>query len=472
MMLCRWFLPSLMGISAPVLFLGAVNLFGQLAAAPPVDIVLVLDNSRSMVTNDPQRLMVPALRAFVSELPESTNIGIVVFDRDARTVLDLTSRSDPEFNKRFADALRKVDYAGQWTDIAGGVERGVYGIRSAGRRDEGVGRAIILFTDGMIDLGPKELNKERTAWLHRSVTAEAVRERVAIYGIAFTYSADFQLIQTLSTDTSGRPFLIDKPDRISPVLADIAAALRRPRGGADNKGESSRESLPSDNGRGAAWAYFVGASLTGILAVGSYFAYARLSTPSESATLTEVGRTSQSYPIVKRVFRIGRKPRVGFRRIDLVIPDKERKMVSRFHAEIRYRRGQFFIRDKYSTHGTSLSEGQTTRLRKVKPGELVPLSDGAHIAFHSYEYVFGSSAPDLRRGESDVTKREAGTTPEGIAQCQKCNGHFDSTFLTTWKKFVVCDQCRDEIDGLDDTAAKRLAQEMEDALRNKTTDRG
>jgi len=456
----------------PALFLltllMSVPLAGQTAVPGPLDIVVVLDNSKSMRTNDPQRLMVPALRAFVTQLPETTKIGLIVFGRDARAALGLEAKSGPDFAAHFSGALNQIDYSDQWTDIAGAIERGVYEIRSVGRRGDEVKRALVLFTDGAIDLGSKEANKERTTWLQGTVTAEAVREGVSVFGIAFTYTADFQLIQTLSVNTMGLPFLIDKPARIAPVFADIAQELKRPRVPVEPKRQSDRR---SPAGGGSGWVYAAIGCLAAVLILGGYLLFARLSSPAESATLTEVGRTSQTYPVAGRVFRIGRKPRVGLRQIHLVIPDKERRVVSRFHAEIRYRGGQFYLHDNHSFHGTSVSEGASTRLRKLKPGETVLLSDGAHIAFHAYEYVFGSSAPDLRRGESDLTNREGGAESQNLPQCQRCDGHFDAASLTKWKKFTICASCRAKIHELDDAALNGLIRELEDRLRNKTTDR-
>ena len=457
-----WVLLFLLELTAPIC------LVGQAAVPESIDVVIVLDNSKSMRTNDPQRLMIPALREFVRHLPETTNVGVIVFGREARTALALEAKSSSEFAKNFADGLKKIDYTDQWTDIAGGIERGVYEIRSGGRRGKAIRRAIILFTDGAIDLGSPEANKERTAWLHGTVTAEAVQESVSVFGIAFTYTADFQLIQTLSVNTKGLPFLIDKPARIDPVFADIAVALASPHDASEPKAQPYQHDPPTSS---SGWVYVAIGCILTVLAVGAFSLYARLSSPYESATITEVGRMSQTYPISGRVFRVGRKPRVGLRRIDLVIPDKERRMVSRLHAEIRYRRGQFYLCDNHSLHGTSVSEGASTRLRKLKPGEAVLLSDGAHIAFHAYEYVFGSTAPDLRLGESDRTNREGGTTPQNLAQCQYCDGHFDPASLAKWTRFTVCSDCRAKIHELDDAAANRLMKEMEDRLRNKTTDR-
>ncbi len=443
----------------------AVPLFSPAAAAvpAPLDVVLLIDNSRSMRTNDPQRLMVPALRAFPSRLPPMTHVGVVVFDSSVRTVLELMSTSDASFPERFADALNKVDYTGQWTDIPGGIERAVYDLRSTGRPGDEARRAVVLFTDGTVDLGNPEIDKQRKAWLHGTVTAEAIRERVEVFGVAFTYTADFQLLQTLSTATFGKPFLIETPARIAPVLNDIAVALQQP-----IKRDPGPSPPPPPPPPPTDWRWFGGACGAAGLAAAGYFLYARLSSPSEIATLTGIGALPQTYTLNKRVFRIGRKPRVGLWRMDLLIPDKE-KFVGRFHAQIQYRGGQFYLHDNDSIHGTFMSEGESTPLRRLKRGETVLLSDGARVAFHAHEYRFGSSAPDLRQGESDETTKEGGRAPSReLTPCQKCGV---PCAPVKWKKFSVCDGCRAKIDGMDDAALDALAVELESALRNMRTDR-
>ena len=53
------------------------------------DIVLILDNSSSMKTNDPQSQLAGAVTGFVAKLDETANIGIFIFDQTVKLALPL-----------------------------------------------------------------------------------------------------------------------------------------------------------------------------------------------------------------------------------------------------------------------------------------------------------------------------------------------------------------------------------------------
>ena len=199
---------------------------GLLLAALPAfaarDVVLVLDNSGSMRKNDPARLAVPAVSEFIHSQPRDTRVGIVLFAAQAELVLPLMP-AEVAGDGDADSALGKFNYRGAWTQIAAGVERGLYELRTEGRPDST--RAIVLMTDGLIDTGNAARDAELNQWLRRDLAAQAKREGVRIYGIAFTERADFQLLQSLAANTGGEYFRVLTAEGIGRTLQRIDAAL-------------------------------------------------------------------------------------------------------------------------------------------------------------------------------------------------------------------------------------------------------
>ena len=81
--------------------------------------------------------------------------------------------------------------------------------------------------------------------------------------------------------------------------------------------------------------------------------------------------SSQTYPLNRELIHIGRHTAN-----DIVVNDRR---VSRYHAEIRYERGQFVIYDLGSLNGISVN-GALTRQATLRNGDV--------LAFGDYSFVF------------------------------------------------------------------------------------
>lgn len=188
------------------------------------DVVLVLDNSGSMRSNDPARLSVSAVTDFIRAQDSDTRVGIVIFDSNPRLVQPLTAVS---FDNRdqLLSRLDALDFSGQWTDTASAIERALYELRLNGRSN--ADQAIILMTDGIIDTGNASRDSEKAAWLRQDLAADASDEGVRIFAIAFTENADFQLMQSVAQATDAEYFRAIRAEDISPVLRRIDTVLAR-----------------------------------------------------------------------------------------------------------------------------------------------------------------------------------------------------------------------------------------------------
>ena len=97
---------------------------------------------------------------------------------------------------------------------------------------------------------------------------------------------------------------------------------------------------------------------------------------AHASLIIERGRSAgKQFPLSDDESQIGRWDADGgiFPDVDLDADDPEAK-VSRRHARILYRKGQYFIEDLGSTNGTFINRG-----RRLLPGDRQPLRDGDEI---------------------------------------------------------------------------------------------
>ena len=157
------------------------------ASAAPQDVVVVLDNSGSMRTNDPERLAGKAVTDFVGRLGPDTRVGIIEFATTPTVLMSLTAVDDTA-RAGVQAAVQKLDYHGQWTDTGAALERALYELDNHGRSE--AQKYIVLMTDGYVDVGNAARDSDKIHWITQSLIPEAVSKHVRVFGIAFTDQAD------------------------------------------------------------------------------------------------------------------------------------------------------------------------------------------------------------------------------------------------------------------------------------------
>ena len=142
----------------------------------------VLDNSGSMIKNDPDFLARKVVTDFLSGFRGECRIGMVIFDKEARLVEPLMEMRDPRTRTRFMKSLEAVNYKGLFSDTPAAIERAIYELKINGRKD--AQKIIILLTDGIVDTGDKIRDLERENWLKESLTQLSKKANIRIFGIA------------------------------------------------------------------------------------------------------------------------------------------------------------------------------------------------------------------------------------------------------------------------------------------------
>lgn len=357
----------------------AICVVSPLATAA-VDMVVAIDNSGSMRQNDPAGLVPIAVRELASRFSGESRLGILLFDTKSSLVMPLTVSRDPAYSTRVRDALKALDYRGRLTDTPGAVEQALYELRERGRKDSP--HVILVITDGFVDVGTDQRSRDRTRWLTGDLVGEAQREHVAIFGVAFTSNADFELIQSISQTTGGLYFR-------APTAEDLAGVFQRIE---QKLIETSRQVLPQPpagitksplpaGGVPLFW-LVVAPSVALMFIVVIWRLQTYRTSPPIAATLQDVGQHSlqAAYPL-KRVTRVGsvRGPRWAARN-DIVLPYPT---ISRRHAEIRFSADGFVLCALPNTTNYSYVNG-----RRLVKGSQVAVTNGDVLRFDAYEFRF------------------------------------------------------------------------------------
>jgi len=399
-----------------------------------VDMVFVLDNSGSMAKHDPDFITRRVVMDFIRSVGASFRIGMVVFDADARLVESLTPVAAPETTRRYRQALEAVNYGGQLTNTAAGVERALYELKANGRHD--AQKVMLLLTDGIIDTGSAQKDAESERWLKEGLTLESRELDVHIFGVAFTENADFRLMQTLAVQTGGEYFRALTPDDIQRIFETVLEIVSRPPAGPDETVENpvpvppaaaadtapaSPDAAPDEkapppataDNRAAAdpvgpsvWpllvAGLIAVVLLALLAVLLKNKKSRTDKPglatepaivngadgSEAMPHAElidaenvISDESITLTLNKKVVRIGRD-----RLNDIVIPQDS---ISSLHATIQFRNGYFYLEDQRSTNGTRLNGAVIRENRPIR----LKSGDKIHFAVFEFRFLMEDMAP-------------------------------------------------------------------------------
>ncbi len=399
-----------------------------LDADPALDLVFVIDNSGSMKKNDPKFITPQVVNTFVRQLPGNAQVGMVLFDIEARLLTPLTPLSDVEAKERLFDSLNKIDYRGQFTNTPVGIERALYELKTKGRQEAQKG--IIFVTDGIVDTGNKQKDKELTQWLKNDIAADSKQMSTRIFGIALTEAADFSLIQALASKTDGDYFRTFDASEISGVLDQIKMLMappepetapeptpelaplpilpvpgEKPEVKPVEPEQAKAEILPpppaplpeEENtlmGIGKqTWMIAVAMALVLVALIGvAFFIFfqfnRRKQTPLKAAgtkalnipdaQIENIDDTLKMdkvpFKIDQEIVKIGRSPRN-----DLVI---EEPAISGFHATIEFRNMYFYLEDQRSTNGTMLND------QRLVANEPLRLKSGDCITFATFKFNF------------------------------------------------------------------------------------
>jgi pSer/pThr/pTyr-binding forkhead associated (FHA) protein len=382
-----------------VLVFGCLCLVSATPVARPqsktgVDLVIVLDQSGSMRTSDPQRLTGAAVGRLLDGLGPEDAVGLVFFGTGAAVVQPLAPLVS-EQKEVIRATVGESRYSDQYTNIAKGVERGQYELRERGR--QGATKALVFLTDGVMDTGDASKDEDLKRSMREVGLPDLAAREIQVYGIAFTEQADYQLIQEMAVKTGGQYYRALRASELGTVFEDITKRVHQP--------SSSGPALSTKSDPGPSWSWYLLVGL-GILAVtmtaGALWrrVVSRRAVPKQvPAFVRDVAPTVvEMSPRIETVLEVGASPRASLREsaTGRLIPLEEgitrigrgsknqvtidESTISESHAQIECRAGSFLLRDLRSANGTFLNGSRVN-------GES-PLRASDKLRFDTFEYEF------------------------------------------------------------------------------------
>src|SRR3990172_327890 len=83
-------------------------------------------------------------------------------------------------------------------------------------------------TDGIVDTGNAEQDREKAKWLKEELAADAADSAIRIFGIAYTENADFYLIQSITQTTGGEYYRALQASELNNVFTQIFTLINKP----------------------------------------------------------------------------------------------------------------------------------------------------------------------------------------------------------------------------------------------------
>ncbi|HXD32045.1 MAG TPA: vWA domain-containing protein [Pyrinomonadaceae bacterium] len=220
------------------------------------DVVLAVDMSGTMETNDPQHLRYYGADQFLSMFSyygtNRNRAGVIKFGNSANELLPfnyVTRDQVGEYQSLFAELKTE-----EWTELGRGLElsRGMFG------EEKGRHKSIILISDGLIegDPGARHLNRDQArvqaeAELWGVIVPELQKKAIRVYTIGL-FSSDTRgkgLMQRLARETGGSFEQVVDPRQFYTIYKAMLDDIEAPAGVATIKGENKRFPLtPADHG--------------------------------------------------------------------------------------------------------------------------------------------------------------------------------------------------------------------------------
>lgn len=197
------------------LLTGVLLVFCAVAVAEPrssaSEVHVLIDVSGSMKQNDPHNLRLPALRLLLGLLPADSRAGVWLFGSRAAPLL-APGWADEDWKTRARNEAGQIHSRDQHTHIGQALEAALAPWEG---KEPGASRAIILLTDGMVDIGKDaEANAAERQRILQALVPRLQKARVSVHAIALSANADHELLEALAARTDGGYVQTDEAERL------------------------------------------------------------------------------------------------------------------------------------------------------------------------------------------------------------------------------------------------------------------
>lgn len=185
----------------------------------PVDIIFVIDCSGSMKTNDPSKMGLDMVQAFIDTVQaENIRVGYVAYNDSILSYAIPESMAEAENRNSLKEEIGAIIYSGD-TDIGLGVSY-AYGLLE---NEENARRMMVLISDGETDL-PKSVDRteEQSALELEQCVRQCKEENIQIDTIAFgQYDGSAAVLDEVASETGAKSYSAKGPEDLIEVLYGI-----------------------------------------------------------------------------------------------------------------------------------------------------------------------------------------------------------------------------------------------------------
>lgn len=158
------------------------------------DIVLIIDNSGSMMETDPDDLRYEAAKSFVDQMDSSKQVAVIVFNDDPELIQPFVRVRDQGVKNEVHAAIDALEPTNFGTDIALALESGMEQIKGL---NSSSGAMAILLSDGFSDVNTAKVLAD---YRSRGVVVNTVGLGLSRYG----NSEGSSLLKEIASQTGGR----------------------------------------------------------------------------------------------------------------------------------------------------------------------------------------------------------------------------------------------------------------------------
>lgn len=190
-----------------------------ISAQEPVEIIFVIDCSGSMKANDPSKMGLNMVQAFIDTVQtENVRIGYVAYNDGIRSYAAPESMEEEENRESLKEEIGAISYAGD-TDIGLGLSH-AHGLFTS---ETGSRKTMVLISDGETDL-PE--NNGRTEEQSNQELEQCIRqskeENIQIYTVAFgQYEGSGEVLQDIAAETGAESYAAKDSEDLIKVLYGI-----------------------------------------------------------------------------------------------------------------------------------------------------------------------------------------------------------------------------------------------------------
>ena len=184
-----------------------------------LDLVFAIDCSGSLKTNDPDRIGLGMVKAFIDTIhAEDIRIGYVAYNDSIQASLELASIENQEDREILKQSMDSIVYSRD-TDMGLGLSYAYHQMPD----ESGRKRVIVLISDGETDLEGRDgrTTEQSNAELMQCVR-QCQKENIQIYTIAFgDYDGSKADLEKIAEDTGAESYCAGTPEKLIEVLYGI-----------------------------------------------------------------------------------------------------------------------------------------------------------------------------------------------------------------------------------------------------------